>query len=905
MQNPIRVLLAGGSPLAAHAAALLAGAHGLQARQAADADEAAALLAAGGWDAGLADGGPEDGLRLARRARDEGWPTPLILLAPRVDEALERAAREAGVVDVIAGDELSAPLLLRAVRYAAAGARREAALGESRRALETLLSNLPGMAYRCRMDRGWTMEFASRGAQAITGYTPAELVGSARVSYGDLVLPEDREPLWDAVQHAVARDEPFEVEYRLVRRDGQVCWVSEQGRAVPDGDGGDVRLEGYVFEVTQRKAVEQALRTGEAQFRAVFEEAPIGMALVDMDGFLVRTNRAFQALLGYTEDELAHTIFSHVTHPDDLETDWELFGDLVAADIAHYQVLKRYLHRDGGVVWGMLSMALIRAPDGAPRYAIGMVENVTERREAEEALRLREHEFRSLLEHGRDVISILEPDGDLRFTSPAVERVLGYGRTELAGTYMGELVHPDDVPAMLEMFERAIAAQGRPKLAELRVRHRDGGWRTLETVGTSLIDDPAVRGIVVNSRDVTERREAEEALRRSEQQLLQVQKMEAVGRLAGGVAHDFNNLLTAIRGNAELLLADIPPDSQSREDVEEIRRAADRAAALTRQLLAFSRRQVLQPRMLDLNASVAEMQRMLRRLLGEDVELATRLDPHLRRVRADPAQVEQVILNLVVNARDAMPDGGVVMVCTSNMELGEELRRKFAYVVPGQYVLLEVGDTGHGMDPATLQMAFEPFFTTKPTGKGTGLGLSMVYGIVKQSGGYVWIDSEPERGTRVRVYLPVASGAADEEDDVPVPVVRARGRGTILLVEDEETVRRIAERVLARGGYDVLTASEGAEAMALSRQHSGTIQVLVTDLVMPRMNGSDLARRLMAERPGIRVLFISGYDRDAARTSGPLEPGTDFIEKPFSPEVLLERVGRLLELSIYPVEGSA
>jgi signal transduction histidine kinase len=423
-------------------------------------------------------------------------------------------------------------------------------------------------------------------------------------------------------------------------------------------------------------------------------------------------------------------------------------------------------------------------------------------------------------------------------------------------------------------------------------------------VATSLLDEPAVRGIVINSRDVTERREAEEALRRSEQQLLQVQKMEAVGRLAGGVAHDFNNLLTAIRGNAELLLADIPEDSQSREDVEEIRRAADRAAALTRQLLAFSRRQVLQPRLLDLNGSVSEMQRMLRRLLGEDVELATRLDPHLRRVRADPAQVEQVIMNLVVNARDAMPEGGVVMLCTSNMELGSELRRRFSYVVPGEYVLLEVGDTGHGMDPATLEMAFEPFFTTKPTGKGTGLGLSMVYGIVKQSGGYVWIDSEPGRGTRVRVYLPVARGSEDEEELPPVPVARVRGRGTVLLVEDEETVRRIAERVLTRGGYDVLTAAEGAEAMALSRQHSGTIQVLVTDLVMPRMNGSDLARRLMAERPGIRVLFISGYDRDAARTAGPLEPGTDFIQKPFTPELLLERVGRLLETSVYPVGGA-
>ncbi|HLM68654.1 MAG TPA: PAS domain S-box protein, partial [Longimicrobium sp.] len=671
---------------------------------------------------------------------------PFVLLAPAVDEALERAAGEAGAVDVIAEDELTAPVLRRALRYAAHGARREAALGESRRAMETLLSNLPGMAYRCRNDPRWTLEFASRGAEQLTGHTAEELVGNARVAYGDLVLPEDRAHLWDTVQRAVARREAFEVEYRLVRPDGQVCWVTEQGRAVTDGDGGEIRLEGYVFEVTQRKSVEQALRTGEAQFRAVFEEAPIGMALMDMDGHLVRSNHVFQRMLGYTAEELAGTIFSGVTHADDLATDWELFGDLVAGDISHYQVLKRYVRKDGGTVWGMLSTALIRAPDGAPRYAIKMVENVTERREAEEALRMREHEFRSLLEHGRDVISILEPDGDLRFTSPAVERVLGYGRTELAGTYLGELVHPDEVPMMLEMFERAIAEPGRPKVAELRVRHRDGSWRTLETVGTSLIDDPAVKGIVVNSRDVTERREAEEALRKSEQQLLQVQKMEAVGRLAGGVAHDFNNLLTAIRGNAELLLADIPPDSQSREDVEEIRRAADRAAALTRQLLAFSRRQVLQPRLLDLNQSVAEMQRMLRRLLGEDVELATRLDPALRRVRADPAQVEQVILNLVVNARDAMPGGGVVMVCTSNMELGDELRRRFAYVVPGQYVMLEVGDTGHGMDATTLEMAFEPFFTTKPTGKGTGLGLSMVYGIVKQSGGYVWIDSEPERG---------------------------------------------------------------------------------------------------------------------------------------------------------------
>ena len=253
-----------------------------------------------------------------------------------------------------------------------------------------------------------------------------------------------------------------------------------------------------------------------------------------------------------------------MTHDDDIATDWEMFGDLVAGEISHYQIIKRYLRRDGGIVWGRLSVALVRAPDGRPRYAIQMVENVTDRHEAVEALRLREREFRSLLEQGREVISVLDADGDLRYTSPAVERVLGYGRGDLVGTYLGELVHPDDVPAMLEVFDRAIQNPGRPRMAELRMLHHDGSWRVLETVATSLIDDPAVAGIVVNSRDVTERREAEEALRRSEQQLLQVQKMEAVGRLAGGVAHDFNNLLTAIRGNAELLLADLPRRTRRR-----------------------------------------------------------------------------------------------------------------------------------------------------------------------------------------------------------------------------------------------------------------------------------------------------------------------------------------------------
>ncbi|HEV3051214.1 MAG TPA: PAS domain S-box protein, partial [Longimicrobium sp.] len=842
--EPLRVLIVGAAPLAARAAQMLDGT-GTHAQ--AGAAQAAELLAGGGWDAVLAETADLATLRQAR------WTGPLLLLAEARDASVDEAARALGAADVLEADELSPPLLRRALRYAVERGRREADTAGGLRKLRTLLSILPGMAYRCRNDPQWTLEEVSPGALELTGYPPEALIQNP--IFADLVHPEDRAGLWDGVQAAVARDEAYRLEYRLVRADGRVRWVAEHGRAVGTGADGTGVLEGYILDVTRHKEVEQALRTGEAQFRAVFEEAPIGMALMNMEGYLVRSNRALQEMLDRPEHELAGTIFSQVTHDEDIATDWELFGDLVAGEISDYQTTKRFLRGDGIVVWGRLSVALVRAADGGPRWAIMMVEDITDRRAAAEALRLREREFRSLLEHGRDVISVIDSDGDLRYTSPAVERVLGYGRAELAGTYLGELVHPDDVPGMLELFDRAIQNPGRPRVAELRVRHRDGSWRTLETVGTSLLDDPAVQGIVVNSRDVTERREAEEALRRSEQQLVQVQKMEAIGRLAGGVAHDFNNLLTAIRGNAELLLADLPRDSQAREDVEEIRRASDRAAALTRQLLAFSRRQVLQPRLLDLNQSVREMERMLGRLIGDDVELVTRLDPALKRVRADPAQVEQVILNLSVNARDAMPGGGVLMVCTENTELTTELREKYTYVVPGEYVLLEVGDTGQGMDPQTVAAAFEPFFTTKATGKGTGLGLSMVYGIVKQSGGYIWLESDPGRGTRVKVYLPVARGGADEQEEEE-PAVRspqARGRGTVLLVEDEEAVRRFAERVLSRGGYTVLMAAEGAEAMALSRQHPGIIHVLVTDLVMPRMSGSDLASRLMAERPGIRV----------------------------------------------------
>jgi two-component system, cell cycle sensor histidine kinase and response regulator CckA len=379
--------------------------------------------------------------------------------------------------------------------------------------------------------------------------------------------------------------------------------------------------------------------------------------------------------------------------------------------------------------------------------------------------------------------------------------------------------------------------------------------------------------------------------KRLEQQLIQSQKMEAVGRLAGGVAHDFNNLLTAISGYNELVLSQLPPGDPRRGHAEEIRRAADRAAGLTQQLLAYSRRQVLEPKVLDLNAVVSSMEKMLRRLIGEDVELATMQQPGLWPVRADPGQLEQVVLNLAVNARDAMPRGGRLQIATGNVAVDAASALSGVALVPGDYAVLTVADNGLGMTPEVKARLFEPFFTTKEKGKGTGLGLSTVYGIVKQSGGYIWVDSEPGRGTAFRVYLPRCHAEPDRLEPPPAsPESTTAGSETILLVEDEPEVRNLVEKLLAMQGYTVLVAASPSEALQLCEKERRRIDLLLTDVVMPDMSGRELARRLEPSRPEMRVLYMSGYTEDAIGRHGVLDPEIAFLQKPFSPDALARKV---------------
>ncbi len=506
-----------------------------------------------------------------------------------------------------------------------------------------------------------------------------------------------------------------------------------------------------------------------------------------------------------------------------------------------------------------------------------------------EQLRAAEERYRRLAENAPDIIYRVElPGGRCTFMNPRVEQVLGYAPGEFYADpgLLGRLPQPDDRAAL----EAALCGESAGGTILMRWQHRNGSAVWIEQ------DQTVVRGaggaaaaVECIARDVTERKSLEEQLRQS-------QKMEAVGRLAGGVAHDFNNLLTVISGYGAQAISAIDPASELYGELREINSAADRAAGLTRQLLAFSRRQVLQPQAFDLNSVVGDMDRMVRRLLGENIELRTVLAQDESWIYADRGQLEQVILNLVINARDAMPKGGVLVLETAHAELGvSDSQRLVLSAPPGRYVTLAVRDTGHGMDEATLTRIFEPFFTTKPKGQGTGLGLSMVYGIVKQSDGALGVRSEPGKGTAFEVFLPPARQQGERSSETAGTAKQTKGSETILVVEDESGVRKLMSAALRKAGYSLLEASNGEEALAVAEGHAGAIHLVISDVVMPGIGGAELAKRLAALRPELKMLFTSGYSETGlADLTG---PETQFLQKPFTPATLAAKVREVLDRS--------
>lgn len=761
--------------------------------------------------------------------------------------------------------------------------------------------------------------YVNRASEEISGYSAAELM---TMNPFDIVHPDDHAMVLErGKSRQSGQGAPERYEYRIQRKDGQHRWV--------DFSAGLIQFEGQnsiigtAFDITERKRVE-ALQS------ALFRVAQKANAAEDVEEFLVSIHKILGELIDARNfyvalyDELTQTLSypyyadeadepplgsyplgrgfteyvlrtgSHLLATPEVTARLQAEGEveLVGTDCVDWLGVPL---RTGSQTVGVLA---VQSYSPAVRYNEQQVEilnfvsqhiaSAILHKRNEEARRESDLRFRTMVQSAVYGIYRSSPADHFIEVNPALVNMLGY---ETAEEVLALKLSRDVYAASEErtLLIHKHSHSGRVEGIEVKWKRKDGRFITVRLSGRAILDAqqrPSFFEMI--AEDVTERRALEDQLRQS-------QKMEAIGRLAGGVAHDFNNLLTVIKGYSELMLDELKEADPMRAEVDEIKKAADRAATLTRQLLAFSRQQVLAPKVIDLNAVVSNMDKLLTRLLGEDIGLYTVLEASLGRVKADPGQIEQVVMNLAVNARDAMPRGGKLTIETANVDLDDTYAREHVGARAGSYVMLAVSDNGTGMVQEVRQRIFEPFFTTKELGKGTGLGLSTVYGIVKQSEGYIWVYSEPGQGTSFKVYLPRVDAAAEA---VPLRTTRKAsyiGTETVLLVEDEDGVRALVRQVLHKHGYTVLEARHGGEALLHCERHQGTIQLLLTDVVLEQMGGPELARRLSGIRPDMRVLYISGYTDDAIIHHGVLTEGTAFLQKPFTTEALARKIRQVLD----------
>jgi two-component system cell cycle sensor histidine kinase/response regulator CckA len=632
------------------------------------------------------------------------------------------------------------------------------------------------------------------------------------------------------------------------------------------------------------------LRDSEERYRKLVELCPDGV-FVQSEGAIAFANLAGARLVGAERPQhLFGTPLLDLIHPDSrAEAQGRLDEASSRASAAPFE--EKMVRLDGAVI----DVEVVAAPftfQGRPATQV-MVRDITARKESAETLRRQAEFIRAITESAAEGLYAIDRAGRVTFMNSAAERMIGWLREELFLRDLHQMTHyrrPDgtafprhECPILASMENRTTIQRD-----DAFIR-KDGSLLSVTFTASPLRSaEGETVGAVIAFHDSSERR-------RLEEQLLHAQKLEAVGRLAGGIAHDFNNLLSVISGYGELVLAEIGEPGTARSRVLEILRATERATALTRQLLAFGRKQVIEPRILDLNATAADVDRMIRRLIGEDVDIQLKLAPDLGKVLADSGQIEQVIINLAVNARDAMPRGGKLTIETSNATLDEDSVRGYVDVASGHYVRLSVSDTGVGMDRETREHLFEPFFTTKEPGRGTGLGLATVYGIVKQNGGHVWVYSEPGWGTTFKIYFP-RQGDVPEEARPALPAGEVPGgTETILVVEDDEMIRSLIRDILESGGYRVLVADDPEAGIRLIGEQPDEIHLLLTDLVLPGMSGRELVDRVVKEKPEMRVLFMSGYSDEAVARHGILEPGLAFLQKPFTREALVRKVREVLD----------
>jgi two-component system cell cycle sensor histidine kinase/response regulator CckA len=868
---------------------------------------------------------------------------PFIIISGTIGEEVAVAAMRAGAHDYLMKDNLLrlAPTIERELQEAKNRRARqgaEEALRESVRTkeeslalLDTLLSTAPvGFAFH---NRDLVYERINESLAAINGLTVEQHLGHTLRE----VLPEMAAVVEPLLQRVLEWGKPvidLELSGPRSAELGQQRYLLTSFYPVRMQGGETLGIGVLVSDITERKLAEQALRESEERYRLLFESNPHPMWVYDVVtlAFLAVNEAAIQHY-GYSREEFLSMTIKEIRPQEDVPALLENVS-LVSGGMDKAGIWK-HRKKDGRIIdVEITSHGLAFA---GKRAELVLVNDVTEGRRIE-AMRLRRAAQvalraeinTALAESDSSLRSILERFAEalVQHLEVAFARIWTLNRDENMlelQASAGQYTHIDGPHARVPVgtFKIGLIAQQRQPHITNDVQNdplvSDKEWARREEMiafaGYPLIVEDRLVGVMAMfARQMLpedtldslafvadlisqgiERKRAEEALHQSEERLRQSQKLEAIGLLAGGIAHDFNNLLTAINGYSDLTLRRLPADDPLRRNVEEIKKAGDRAASLTRQLLAFSRKQVLQPKVIDLNSVISELERMLGRLIGEDIELRAMLEPQLGHVKADPGQVEQVIMNLVINARDAMPQGGKLTIETENVSLGEEYAGEHIAVIPGRYVKLAVTDTGKGMDEEIRKRIFEPFFTTKELGKGTGLGLSTVYGIVKQSGGNIWVYSEVGRGTTFKIYLPRVDETTAGYKRSAVLQSALQGTETILLAEDEEIVRKLASQVLGMQGYQVLEAANGRAAVSICERHSGPIDLLLTDVIMPEMSGRDVADRLTQLRPEMKVLYMSGYTDNAIVHQGVLNEGANFIQKPFSPGALGQMVRQVLD----------
>ncbi|MBZ5702491.1 MAG: PAS domain S-box protein [Acidobacteriia bacterium] len=789
--------------------------------------------------------------------------------------------------------------------------------------LDSIVENIPNMVF---LKDAQDLRFVrvNKAAEELLGFARTELLG--RNVYDLFPKPE--------ADFFTSKDREVFSSGRLVDIAEEALHTKRQGVrilhtrkiSIRDASGSPAFLLGLSEDITERKQMEQALRQSEERFRNLAEVSPVGFFYTDAQGQSLYVNHRWCEITGLSSKQARNGEWTQALHPGDRE--------LVVSGLARairqgsrFHSEHRYLNPSFGVVWVIAQAAPVVTHDGKITGYVGSLTDITERKKMEDEVRryqeeleqrvrerttqfsqanailrekmqehlrmleeLRESQQRLSLYVRQSPMAAIEWNHALQVTewNLAAEKVFGYSRAEALGRELNFIFPESAREHLREIAGGLLARCGGARGTQENIT-KDGKIILCEWYSSPLVDAAGqVVGIASQANDITE-------LRKLEEQYRQAQKMEAVGQLAGGIAHDFNNLLSAILGYSDLVMEAMAPGDPQRKKIEHIEKAGRRAASLIQQLLAFSRKQVLALRVLDLNGFLQDMDHLLQHLIGENIELRRHADPSLGQVRVDPGQMEQVVMNLAVNARDAMPHGGILTLEAANVTLDEEYCRKHVTGEPGEYVMLAISDTGTGIDEATRQRIFEPFFTTKEPGKGTGLGLSTVYGIVKQSGGHIEVYSEVGKGTSFKIYLPRVNEKPQALPAATPQQGEMRGTETVLVVEDDEELRTMAREYLAAQGYTLLVASNSAEALPIVESHPGPIAIVITDVVMPGLSGPQLVQKLTELRPGIKALYVSGYTQDAIVHHGVLDPGIEFLAKPYRPSDLARKVRGILD----------